>query len=248
MVEKRLVNLLWTGGLDSTCRLVELSRFPYVIQPYYLIDPGRRSVKNEIAAMDKIRTAIVLSKKTECDLRLTKFVRISDIPEDNEITESWRRLHATYGIGSQYDWLARCAKEYEILLEIGLQFSHYGNIVRCIEENSKFLHVDDDSYHALMIDPDHSLLDVQNVFGRFVFPLSIYHKSKQDEVLMMRKLTGDDSITLKTWFCHHPILGLPCGHCHPCLDVIHEGMSWRIPRLGYFLGQIMSVFSHIHRR
>ena len=40
---KTTVNVLWTGGFDSTYRIVELSRLNVVVQPYYLLDEKRRS-------------------------------------------------------------------------------------------------------------------------------------------------------------------------------------------------------------
>jgi len=50
------VNLLWTGGWDSTFRLlylvfVEKRR----VQPYYIVDTERRSTLNELKTMHLIR-------------------------------------------------------------------------------------------------------------------------------------------------------------------------------------------------
>ena len=30
---KKIVNVLWTGGLDSTCRIVELTQYDIIVQP-----------------------------------------------------------------------------------------------------------------------------------------------------------------------------------------------------------------------
>lgn len=41
-METRIINILWTGGLDSTCRVAQLSQMGnIIIQPYYIIDPCR---------------------------------------------------------------------------------------------------------------------------------------------------------------------------------------------------------------
>ncbi len=49
------VHILWTGGLDSTCRVIELSRMEGItIQPYYLLDPRRHSTRQEIRAISRI--------------------------------------------------------------------------------------------------------------------------------------------------------------------------------------------------
>lgn len=40
-MKPRIVNILWTGGLDSSFRVIELSQMEVIIQPYYIIDPVR---------------------------------------------------------------------------------------------------------------------------------------------------------------------------------------------------------------
>ena len=46
--------ILWTGGWDSTFRVIELSRKNVVIQPIYVLDSGRKSTDYELKAIDKI--------------------------------------------------------------------------------------------------------------------------------------------------------------------------------------------------
>lgn len=53
-MEIKKVNILWTGGLDSSCRIIELSRMNVEIQPYYIWDTTRDSIKQEIRAMKRI--------------------------------------------------------------------------------------------------------------------------------------------------------------------------------------------------
>ena len=50
------INLFWTGGWDSTFRLLQLIIvFRKRVQPYYIIDTTRKSVQNEKQAINKIR-------------------------------------------------------------------------------------------------------------------------------------------------------------------------------------------------
>ena len=43
------INLFWTGGMDSTFRLIQLTVvYNKVVQPYYIIDPNRNSILFEI--------------------------------------------------------------------------------------------------------------------------------------------------------------------------------------------------------
>lgn len=48
------VNVLWTGGLDSSYRIIELSRLDIDIQPYYIYDHTRGSIKHELKAIKMI--------------------------------------------------------------------------------------------------------------------------------------------------------------------------------------------------
>jgi 7-cyano-7-deazaguanine synthase len=116
------INLLWTGGLDSTFRLCHLSHYAVTVQPYY-IKEKRKSMKNEIRAMDKIR--VLLSKNYNKDFSIlpTIYVDRDTIVADAEIEKSWNVLHEKYVIGSQYEYLARFAKQQNIKIEVGIEFS-----------------------------------------------------------------------------------------------------------------------------
>lgn len=61
-MKKREVHILWTGGLDSTYRVVELSKTDCVIHPHYIIITSRRTVSNELRSISDI-TAILNSDK-----------------------------------------------------------------------------------------------------------------------------------------------------------------------------------------
>ena len=50
---KKIVNLLWTGGWDSTFRLCQLILVKRKnVQPYYIIDNKRKSLQKELITMD----------------------------------------------------------------------------------------------------------------------------------------------------------------------------------------------------
>lgn len=71
--------------------------------------------------------------------------------------------------------------------------------------------------------------------------------SKLEEIEEFKKLGFEKSI-LKTWFCHRPVFGLPCGHCNPCKDCLNEGLAFRVPRLGYLLGEARRIYYGARRR
>ena len=244
---KRIINILWTGGLDSTCRIVELSRTPYIIQPFYLIDYSRRSTQNEIAAMDAIRKIILNDKRTNSELLPTKFVEITDILPQPEISHSWRVINQKYGLGIQYDWLARFASQYHLILEICLEKAANGRASNTISSECRLMLDDSTGISEYFIDKDHSSYEATEVFGNFRFPLSIWNMTKLEEVEEIKRL-GLSEIVGETWFCHRPVFGLPCGHCNPCRDVCEAGMDWRVPAIGYALGGLRQALSRIWRQ
>jgi 7-cyano-7-deazaguanine synthase len=117
-----IINLLWTGGLDSTFRLCHLSHYAVTVQPYYITEK-RKSMKNEIRAMDKIRTLLSKNCNKEFSILPTIYVDRDTIAADAELTQSWNVLHDKYVIGSQYEYIARFAKQQGIKLEVGIEFS-----------------------------------------------------------------------------------------------------------------------------
>lgn len=52
------VHLLWTGGWDSTYRLLYLLWEGKQVQPHYIIDTHRPSSGHELRAMEAIRASI----------------------------------------------------------------------------------------------------------------------------------------------------------------------------------------------
>ena len=240
MAGDRIINILCTGGLDSTYRIVELSQHAVTVQPYYLIDPLRQSTKYEIQAMNRIR-GLLQNKKTLFKLLQTKYVNVREIPADEEITLSYIKLYEKYKLGSQYDWLARFAKYADLQLELALEKSPRGKAGRTIANESKMVIEQIGELSVYKIDKAFSSKETCDVFGNLRFPCTILTKTKEQEVDEMRRLRMEDVLSC-TWFCHNPIFGLTCGHCHPCQDALHEGLAWRISMIGFILGWVRNIF------
>ena len=99
------VKILWTGGFDSSCRMVQLSKYPVTVQPYYLRD-NRVSEQKELEAIAAITSDIENHPETKCIILPLIQFNVADIKPDPEITEGYRRIRDLTGLGSQYDWLA----------------------------------------------------------------------------------------------------------------------------------------------
>lgn len=226
------INILWTGGLDSTFRVVELSRCSCTIQPYYIVIGKRKSLSNELNAIRKISGILRKDKRTQAKLLDPIIVNEQNIPRDSTVFDSWFRLMR--GMSWQYYVLAKYANQNQLEMEMGLQFSPNGSVARCIDESLLIPHPDP-NYDVMIIDKNRAKQDAINVFGSFCFPKSLYHKTKKEEAEILRS-DGYGEVVNHVWFCFHPIFGFPCGHCAPCVSSEKEGI--KIPRIGKMLYSI----------
>ena len=117
---KEIVNVLWTGGLDSTYLVVKLLYVGMTVQPYYIIDEGRKSLKKELNAIHKISQHLQHHDVIKGQLLTTIFIYEKSINAYKDITDSWKRLNKKYSLGRQYDWLARfCRQQRKKLSDAG---------------------------------------------------------------------------------------------------------------------------------
>lgn len=218
-----MVNILWTGGWDSTFRIVELSKENVKIQPYYVLDNTRKSQKNEIETMENIVKKLKQDARTKAEFLPINFVRINDIERNEEITNVYKKMHKIYHIGSQYNYLVRLALKVNNL-ELGLENAETSKALNFIKSCGAIKETEIDGIKNYEIDPEESSYELKLLFSNFNFP--IIDKTKLD----MKKITDENNyedIMNMTWFCHNPIDNKPCGYCNPCVSTIKEGMKYR---------------------
>ena len=126
---------------------------------------------------------------------------------------------------------------------MGIQFSPIGSVAKNIDEILLIPHPDPD-YDVQIFDKTRADQDTINVFGRFCFPNSLYHKTKKEEVEILRT-NGYEKVLKHVWFCYNPMWGYPCGHCGPCNASIKEGVP--LPRIGKILYNIHHFFKKDER-
>lgn len=233
--EGRKINILWTGGLDSTFRVVELSRSRCTIQPYYIV-MNRKSLHHELNAIAKISRILRKDKRTLANLLDPIVVDKLDISRDPSTFDSWFRLMK--GMSWQYYTLAKYVNQHHIEIEMGLQFSPNGTVAMAIDQTLLIPHTDPD-YDVLIIDKKRANQDTLNVFGGFCFPKSLYHKTKREEIDVLRR-DGYGKVVKNVWFCFNPMWGYPCGQCASCVSFEKEGV--RLPRIGKMLYAFRSLF------
>lgn len=250
------INLLWTGGLDSTFRLVELAHQNIEIQPYYIIDEERSSRANEEAAMNKILNLLRQKSFTKAIINDVRYISMDSVKEDTGITNAYNFFHQFNKMGSQYDFLARFADQNNLVLEVGLEGSERSKASQVLKKfGSLNLHsynnLNDpkntswDSFYA--IDKNEAHPFSKKVFGNLRFPAHLFNIEKIEEAKILNEWQCKD-ILMTTWFCHKPVLGYPCGRCNPCKDALNEGFAWRVPLKGRILGTIRYYIQGIARK
>ena len=215
------IKILWTGGWDSTFRVLYATVVDGMrVEPHYIVDLDRQSTLHELRAISEIKDSLRMLDQLAYDrisnLRVTLK---SEIPDDMAITSSWERLKLRAPLGSQYDWIARYAE------------SHH------LHDLELSVHVDDRAHYFLNenVEPipcggyrlNRGITGDENIFARFRFPILAYSKTQMRDIARER---GFLQILEKSWFCHRPINGIPCGTCSPCYYAIKEGMRYRLPR------------------
>ena len=215
------VDVLWTGGWDSTFRVLFASIIEKKeVRPHYVIDPWRGSTLHELRAIANIRHELEKVDNSAANrIQRLQIVAVNDILFIPEITAAHRRLKKRAHLGDQYDWLCRYARQKEI------------------RELELCVHVDDKAHFFLADKAQQRVgggweLSGQNeddvaIFSCFFFPildltkLNMRDKAKQHSFLRLLELS---------WFCHTPLRnGTPCGTCNPCMWTIEEGLRYRLP-------------------
>jgi hypothetical protein len=221
------INLFWTGGWDSTFRLLQilvLEQKP--VQTYYIIDPNRTSFQIELETMERIRKAIVAKYPFTGSLfHPTKIVPLSEIDRDPIIEEAFKQANRKDHLGNQYDWLARFCKQNQINdMELGVQkletLSHPPRFSPYMEK------YDDAKVYVFK----NSLRDEPefHIFKYFRFPILNLTKKAMFDIAKRNHWLR---IMNKTWFCHEPIGNkIPCGKCVPCQQIIDDkALKRRVP-------------------
>ena len=228
-------HVLWTGGWDSTFRIVELlTQTDSVIQPHYLRDPERASAELEMQTMEKLR-GLLAERVTELENRLLPLLvtDVEEIPPEPGVTEALTQLRRQAHLGLQYDFLAR----YACLvarrpLELCIGYDRDGNVRRFVAE--RLIRDTDTRVPRYRLEERDDA--VSGIFRWFYFPVVDCDKQGMRE---RARCWGMESILANTWFCHQPLLGrYACGTCRPCVYIMDDQQSWRVGlpgRLGFML-------------
>ncbi|WP_347862280.1 7-cyano-7-deazaguanine synthase [Salimicrobium sp. PL1-032A] len=223
---QKVHHIMWTGGFDSTFRVLDLVfNKKRVVQPHYIIDEGRPSTNKEIETIHTIIAHIAIM-----DMEAAKRIKEpiitykKDIEEDEEGKDKFERLVSNSFLGTQYLWLPAYLKQNGIP-EIESGAHKDDNIEKFIIDYVERIEEDDDHYY--MIKEEYRDTDL-SIFSRFRYPLLDYSKLDMEQIA---EENGFGHLMEMTWFCYRPQKdGKPCGLCNPCKYAKNEGMGRRVPR------------------
>ena len=226
------VRLLWTGGWDSSFRLLQLMHETQAfVQPIYVLDDTRGSIADEVRAMRRIRTELIARSPAFAERLLpTRHVSLEQIPPDGEVSDQFQRLAGHVRVGLQYRYLGRLARAGDAVLELSVHDREHG-LGALAWEHSETVTTAYGEVRRLKADaPDH--LDLLRPYA---FPVLGRAKREMGEVA---KAGGYDTLLELSWFCHRPRARQPCGECRPCQQVIQGRMAHRMPLTRRLLGHV----------
>lgn len=223
-------NILFTGGYDSTFRLLQAVIVEKrIVVPHYIIDHKRHSKTIEMRTMKKILSLLGEHfPEARTRVRETCFTHRRDIPKSELRFKQVSALKKQMHVGQQYFWLANYAETFpaDVSFELSVMKHEF------VKENlSKYF-----GENAVGSGADCRIIDNPSIpeltaFSKFRFP--ILHVTKQ-EMLSIAKAEGFAEILLNCWSCHRPTFfgKKPCGVCNPCKLCIENGFLEQFDKAG----------------
>lgn len=214
------VNLAWTGGWDSTFRLLQLLLIEKRhAQPHYIIR-AESSTGQEIDAMNRIRRELFRRFPEARHLLMpTCFVDVRWLDYPDEMISECERIRRSGKLNEQYPLLAWYCKKSGIT-----------DIEVCINRNEVV---------AL------KAIDSSDLFEALRSPLVQFDKQETRDVSYG---SGWQSIMQYTVFCRNPKKGAPCGLCGPCFDAVTMGFGGRLPPFRRMIAYVQVPFRRWYRR
>ena len=218
--------LMWTGGWDSTFRLLQrLLIEGKPIEPVYVIHPERQSAAAEIKAMKKIEQRLIARYPHV----KANFLPRSTVVFDSEPNDGYQHAHdrivEQQYLGTQYVWMASFCRRtgiHDIELAIHRDDKAHEILAPLVSATN-----DRGSYR---VDQRFRGTDEYKLFRFFRLPIFDLTKTEMRDIA---KAEGFEDLMRLTWFCHTPARGQqPCGICNPCIYTIQEGLGDRVPWWG----------------
>ena len=230
MKKNSAVNVFWTGGWDSTFRILQLLiTKKKTVQPYYILDPDRKSITAEFNAMKAIKQAVFqMYPYTNELLRPTIIRNLVEMDNDQNLFRDLEQIAKSYSLGSQYSWQAYYCNEIGVN-DMELSTQKPGSTYELVSKESLFIKEEDSAYYIM--DKHSKQVNLYTLLHYFRFPLLEHTKLDMFQEALE---CGFEDILELSWFCHRPIRGkMACGTCRPCRIVLEQGLGRRVSFLGH---------------
>jgi 7-cyano-7-deazaguanine synthase in queuosine biosynthesis len=217
-LKNKEIRCFWTGGWDSTFRVLYLVIVEkQTVLPFYIIDEKRASTKQEIEVIKQIRQKLNKAFPDAAERLLdTHISKRSDIKKYHSIRKQYKQIAKRAHLGIQYEWLARFAFQHQLNdVELCLTNENAGgDFDRLMRPETTGVG------HNCKIKEEPDFVPLK-LFRFFCFPL--YHMKKMD-MLNLAQQNNFLKLMKLTWYCHNPdINNKPCGECRPCLFAKKSG-------------------------
>ncbi len=208
-----------------------------VVWPFYVLDPGRRSHRVEMARMGEIAAAAA-ARGWPGRLEPLDVADMPDTGRHPDIRAAWAALNAEVGIGSQYEWLACFARDRDLRgLELGVvpggetEMYLRPRVIRRTVDGREMVVYGQDGEPGTVL------------FERMAFPILTLGKPQMGELAAER---GFRDLLERSWFCHDPLFGrYPCGLCVPCRDAVRRGVGYRLGWQGRAIAMLPGRLSRL---
>lgn len=207
-----VIYLFWTGGFDSTYRLLELITQNKYIQPIYVMCPNldsvidfkRQNVNIEIKTMKKIRKKIYQyfpdKQKYLLPTRYITSIKLSPQIAQKYIHITTVQHNFSRGI-TQYERLTQYSYVHPYPIELGLEKCRTGM------DRLTYKYRNGDVIDFNRAPSEYS------IFKNLRFPIA--HLTKYDMIELSKKNNTYEILKL-SWSCWFPINDKPCGKCNMC--------------------------------
>ena len=246
-------NICWSGGVDSTFVITQLSQFAVVIHPFYIKGQTfRLSEPQELEAIASIRELLLRDSRTKAEILPPEVIEKNDPRLKNrEAIKAHRRVYMhllqkykeelggslppagsiqTYADNAFFPpqdiAIASLSKYFDTGIEMGLTCDDMKMPVYKLFSLKKVR--DEYTKRDLMCVDENANPDMYFLFHNIRFPVVGQGMHKED----LWKWYADNhylQVRSKTIFCQNPVAHEdgtwePCGACQTCIAVIHENV------------------------
>ncbi len=218
------IAFLWTGGWDSTFRIIQLYNRGLTIQPIYIVDQSRKSHKKEIETIN-ILSELIPNKfeNSKGKILPLELIKRNDIKKYYFIKIIFQLLRK-FGekkIGNQYYWIACLSRDRKISLEQCFIKVNRNSLIP-LNETTEI--IDETGERNWIVNPKKMPFFKRQIFKNMRFPLIYISKIEMRDFAEKNNFLD---LMNTTWFCHRSEK-LPCGECAPCKQYIIDGFEDRV--------------------